>query len=131
MMILLTASCWPQNATRIELYGSKNMMVLGRHGGGWQAFSGDGKVVAQQYGRFPDPAHKENFISCIKSRKDASANPEEGHRSAALVHLGNIALRVGGELRFRAETETFADNDRANALVKRNYRGKFKVPDVV
>ncbi len=122
---------WPQNATRIELYGSKNMMVLGRHGGVWQAFSGDGKVVAQQYGRFPDPSHKENFISCIKSRKDASANPEAGHRSATLVHLGNIALRVGGELRFRAETETFADNDRANALVKRNYRGKFKVPDVV
>jgi len=26
---------WPQCATRIEFYGTKDMMMLGRQGGGW------------------------------------------------------------------------------------------------
>ncbi len=29
---------WMQNSTRIEIYGTKAMMVVGRHGGGWQVF---------------------------------------------------------------------------------------------
>ena len=29
---------WMQNATRIEIYGTEGMMVVGRHGGGWQVF---------------------------------------------------------------------------------------------
>ena len=27
---------WSQNATRVEMYGSEQMMTIGRHGGGWQ-----------------------------------------------------------------------------------------------
>src|SRR5512143_2788029 len=29
---------WPQCSTRIELYGTKGLMMVGRHGGGWQVF---------------------------------------------------------------------------------------------
>ena len=29
---------WMQNSTRIEIYGTKAMMVVGRMGGGWQVF---------------------------------------------------------------------------------------------
>jgi len=122
---------WPQNATRIELYGSKNLMTLGRHGGGWQIFTDEGKIVKQEYGRFPDDEHKENFIACIKSRKPTNANPEEGHRSAVLVHMANIAYRIGDTLRFDAQTETFVDNAAANRLVRRDYRKGFAVPDVI
>ena len=28
---------YPFIGTRIEIYGSDGMMILGRHGGGWQA----------------------------------------------------------------------------------------------
>jgi predicted dehydrogenase len=122
---------WLQNSTRIEFYGSKNLMVLGRHGGGWQVFTGDGEVVSQEWGLFPDDVHKENFVSSIKSRKKASASAEEGHRSALLVHLANIAYRVGNDLRFDRETETFVDNAPANELAKGHYREKFSVPDTV
>ena len=36
---------WTQNATRIEIYGTRRMMYVGRHGGGWQVLEGGGKVV--------------------------------------------------------------------------------------
>ena len=52
---------WQHNATRIEIYGSKQQMLIGRHGGGWQVFdrpqSRKPVVKAQMYGRFPDPDH--------------------------------------------------------------------------
>ena len=34
---------WPQNATRIEFYGTKGLMILGRHGGGWQVFTNEAR----------------------------------------------------------------------------------------
>ena len=122
---------WHQNATRIELYGTKNLMVLGRHGGGWQVFAADGKVVAQEYGRFPDVHHKENFIRSVRSRELPSADIEEGHRSAVLVHLGNIATRLGRTIDFDAKTERITNDARANGMLKRQYRKPFTIPEAI
>ena len=121
---------WPQNATRIELYGTKNLMTIGRHGGGWQVFAADGKVVAQEYGRFPDVHHKENFVQAVRSRELPSADVEEGHRSAVLVHLGNIATRLGRKLDFDGKTERITNDREADRMLKRNYRKPFTIPEV-
>lgn len=123
---------WYQNATRIELYGTKNLLVLGRHGGGWQAFTAEGKVVDECYGYHPDPDHKENFIQCIRSRQRPNSDVEIGHESTVLVHLANIAYRVGHRrLEFDAKSEQFGDDTEANRLLKRDYREKFRVPEIV
>ena len=129
---------WPQCATRIELYGTKGLMVLGRHGGGWQVFekaetvSRAGKVVAQRHGRIPDPAHKENFIQCVRTRERPNADIEEGHVSAVLSHLGNIAYRVGSrKLVFDGAAERFVGDEEANRLLKREFRAPYAIPDEV
>lgn len=123
---------WPQSATRIELYGTKRLMILGRHGGGWQVFTEDGKVEKQLFGRFPDPPHQENFIRCVRSRERPNADAEEGHRSAALVHLANISLRLGGrKIAFDPKTETITGDAEANRLLGREYRPRFSVPDAI
>ena len=123
---------WTQNATRIELYGSELMMTVGRHGGGWQVTTSGGKVVDQMYGRHPDPYHQKNFIDCVKNRKRPNADIEIAHRSCVLVHMGNIAHRVGNKkLRFDPKTERFLDNGEANKLLKRRYRKKHKIPEEV
>ncbi len=123
---------WPQNATRIELYGTEGMMIVGRHGGGWQVFTGRGKVVAQEYGRVPDHLHKQNFLDCIRSRKQPNADIAIGHYSACLIHLASIALRVGegSTLDFDPEKERFNDR-RANQLLKRKYRKPYVIPERV
>jgi len=131
---------WPQCSTRIEFYGTKALMFLGRHGGGWQVFVGSepksrpGKIVAQCYGRIPDEPHKENVVRCIRTRERPNADIEEGHRSAILSHLGNISYRVGArKLAFDATTETFVGEgaEAANRLVKPPYRDPYVIPDPV
>lgn len=128
---------WPQCATRIELYGTKGLMVVGRHGGGWQVFdkakeqSGPGEVVAQAYGRHPEVEHKEDFLSAIRDNRLPNADIEEGHRSAVMVHLACISTRLGGrKLLFDPATETTNDPE-ANELLKRQYRHPFVVPEEV
>jgi hypothetical protein len=127
---------WPQNAERIEIYGSQGLMYVGRHGCGWQVYdrpkSRQPVLVAQEHGTFPDPEHKENFCQAIRSRGLPSADIEEGHKSTLLCQYANISYRLGGEKLFiDPQTETCQGNAAANALLKREYRSPYVVPDQV
>jgi predicted dehydrogenase len=126
---------WPQNATRIEIYGTEGVMYVGRHGGGWEVYqrpvSRKPVVAKRVFGRFPDPEHKENFIRCIRSRERPNADIEHGHRSALLVHYATASLRAGGvKVNIDPQTEHM-DNPRAQALFKRQYREPWIVPEEV
>lgn len=119
---------WPMNATRIELYGTKQLMVLGRHGDGWQAMTANGHLEKQEQGPFPDPEHKEDFFRAVRERKRPSADVEDGHLSMNLVHLANIAYRTGAKLDWDAANERVTNNEAANAMLKREYRSAYEVP---
>jgi predicted dehydrogenase len=121
---------WLHNATRIELYGSKQMMVVGRHGGGWQATVYPWEVVAQHFGRPCDDEHYANFVECVKDRRKPNADIETLHPSVCMLHMANVAHRVGNrKIRFDAEQERFDDPD-ANALLGRVYRPAYAVPRI-
>ena len=123
---------WTQNATRIEIYGSERMMTIGRHGGGWIVTISGGKIVDKMYGRFPDAPHQKNFVECVKSRKRPNADVEVLHPSCSMLHLANIAHRVGNQtLKYDAKAEKFIDHAQANQLVKRDYRKKYEIPERV
>lgn len=127
---------WPQNATRIELFGTKGLMVVGRHGGGWQVFdrtkSRQPVVKDQMYGRFPDVDHKEDFIQCVRNRKRPSADVLEGHLSALLIHYANISYRLGGQkLQIDPASEEIEGNPEAMGLFKRTYRKPYAIPEEV
>jgi len=125
---------YPFNATKIEIYGSKGMMILGRQGGGWQLYDEGGSKIAsdkQQHSEM-QAAHVENFVSCIRSRNRPNADIEHGHISAALCHMANISFRVGNrKLEFDGSTETFVNDKEANHLLKRSYRDPWVVPEQV
>ena len=126
---------WPQSATRIELYGEKGMMCVGRMGGGWQVFvrTKDRKPVVkdEMYGRFPDPDHKANFVESVKSHKRPNADIEEGHRSMLMVHYANISCRLGGrKLAIDPKTDHILDDAEAMSLFKREYRKPWVVEEV-
>jgi predicted dehydrogenase len=123
---------WTQNATRVELYGSEQMMVIGRHGGGWQVTTSGGKVLAQQYGRPADEPHYQNFIECVKSRKLPTADIRIAHNACVMTHMANIAHRVGNSaLEFDVSNQKFVDHNEANALLKRNYRENYAIPEEI
>jgi predicted dehydrogenase len=122
---------WLHNATRIELYGSQQMMVVGRHGGGWQATVYPWEIVSQQYGRPCDDEHYADFVRSVKTRAQPNADIEKLHPSVCMLHMANVAHRVGNrKIRFDARTERFEDPE-ANSLLGRSYRAGYEVPEVV
>ena len=76
--------------------------------------------------------HIRNFLECVKSRQRPNSDLETvGHPASLLCHFGNVAWRVGRTLRIDPATETFVDDDQANALRTRPaYRAPWKLPEV-
>lgn len=79
--------------------------------------------------RLPKFAH---FFKAVRSRNvaDVTAPVLPAHLSCVHCHVGNIAYRIGHTLNFDPEKEMFVDCDEANALIKRQYREGFEVPQL-
>jgi predicted dehydrogenase len=127
---------WPQNAERIEIYGSEGLMIVGRHGCGWQVFDRpkDRKpvIAAEHNGPFPDDEHFDNFLESVRNRKRPNADIEEGHRSTLMCQLANISYRLGGRKLLVDDTsETLIGDAEANGMLKREYRKPWVVPESV
>ncbi len=111
-------------------------MVLGRHGMGWQVFgrpkSRQPVVVAQEYGRWTDDEHKNDFLNAIRNGNKPIADIEEAHLSTLYSQFGNISYRLGGEkLIVDPKTETFTNSPQGNELLKREYRAPYAIPEHV
>ena len=71
--------------------------------------------------------HQENFIACVRSRQDPVANVEAGHRSAAICHLGNIAMLLKRPLRWDPVKEEFPGDAEANCWLDRPKREPWRL----
>jgi len=69
--------------------------------------------------------HMGNFFDCIRSRKAPICEPEIGHRSVSVCHLGVIAIRLGRKLQWNPSREQFVDDKEANAFIARPQRKPF------
>ena len=124
---------WPFSGTRIEIHGTKQFMFLSRHGGGWEAYDGNGESVEVSHDNFTEitTKHLEHFLDCVRTRNTPMGDIEDLHYSSLLCMYGNIAYRTGRRVYVNPETEGFINDDEANALVKRSYREPWVVPEQV
>jgi hypothetical protein len=127
---------WPQVATRIDIYGDKGVMQVGRMGGGWQVFvrTKDRQPVVkdQMYGRFPDAPHRENFIQCIRSHQKPNADIEIGHRSHLTLHYATISYRSGGRtLNVDPKTQHVDDVEAMKFFRRDEMRKPWTIPEEV
>ena len=74
--------------------------------------------------------HLQNWLDCIKTREKPVADVEIGHRSVTVCHLANIARAVGRPLRWDPAAETFVGDTAADALLVRERRQGFELPEV-
>lgn len=103
-------------------YGTKGVLIMG-HTVGWKLFGPRNKLIAEQTGQADLVAHHSNFLDAIRGKvKEVNASPMVGHLAATVVHLANIAARVGSQLEFNPETESITNNAQAAMMVKRQYR---------
>jgi predicted dehydrogenase len=75
-------------------------------------------------------AHIRNFLDCLKSRSLPTCDIEIAHRSTNTCHLGNIAYRLGRKLEWDAENERFKNDSQADALLAREPRKGYELPQV-
>ena len=74
--------------------------------------------------------HLQNWIDCMRTREKPVADVEIGHRSVTVCHLANIARAVGRPLRWDPAAERFHDDAAADALLVRERRKGFELPEV-
>ncbi len=65
---------------------------------------------------------KQDFVDCVRSRKQPVITAEIGHRAATMCQLGHIAALLGQRLKWDAAAERFIGSDSANALLTRPHR---------
>jgi predicted dehydrogenase len=72
------------------------------------------------------------FIEGVRQRKREAlgVDIEDGHHSAVLCHLANVAYRLGRTVEFDPSGEQCPGDDKANQLLTRAYRKPFVVPDM-
>ncbi|MGD8501682.1 MAG: Gfo/Idh/MocA family oxidoreductase [Phycisphaerales bacterium] len=66
--------------------------------------------------------HRQNFLDCIKSRKETIAPAEVGHRSISVGLLGEIAMLTERRLRWDPDREVFVNDEQANRMLSRPMR---------
>jgi predicted dehydrogenase len=103
------------------------------HDGGWDVTFKDGSkgpVVEAEHGVRAGGAHEKNFVECIKSRQEPNAPIEVGRLSTTICHLGNICARLKRDVVFDPKTETFGQDEAANAYLTKEHRKPYELPPV-
>jgi predicted dehydrogenase len=113
-----------------EFYGTRGKMFLSKRGKLEILDERNRPIEAQPKNPPQLLGHVADFLDAIKTGRPPNAGIETGHLSTTLVHLGNLALRLGRSLRFDPRTEQIPGDEQANALLSRKYRagGHWAIP---
>jgi predicted dehydrogenase len=74
--------------------------------------------------------HMRDFLAAIDSRGKPVADIEQGHISTASCILANLAMQLGRTLTWDHQKQQVVNDDEANRLLRRSYRGPWVHPEV-
>ena len=122
---------------QLEFHGTKGTLTITRSGyqiKGERWGSGPNRKVQMEDSSMPGSnseqhrLHVSHFVDCVKARKRPIADVEDGHLTAVMCHLGNIATRLGRSVRWDAENERIVGDAEADRWLARPYRAPWKLP---
>jgi predicted dehydrogenase len=70
----------------------------------------------------PDPEPFPAFPEAVKTREKTGGHAEAAHRAAAIMHLANIAIRMGRKIKYDPVKEEIVGDAEANRLVRQPMR---------
>ncbi len=102
--------------------------IEGPNGKIFKGFESDIPNLRKLIDTLPDPEPQITvFSESVRTRKKFALNEVNGHRSASLVNLGKIALRLGRTLEYDPVKEEFVNDPEANKLIDQPMRGEWKI----
>ena len=104
----------------VAFYGEEGSLVI--TGSGYKVYDMAGKILAEGAVQTDDAGHIGNFLTCIRDGQRPNAEIEEGVKSTALCHLGNIAYRTGRTVKFDVQAKRIVGDEEQLALWSREYR---------
>ena len=109
--------------------GSKGFML--KNVDKWETFYGKERKPGDSGSGLGN--HYLNFTEAIRNNAPDSLNGniEDGVLSCSLIHLANISYRLGRSLEFDPNLKEFKSDDEANAMLSKQYRAPFVVPENV
>jgi hypothetical protein len=122
----------------VAFHGNNGVLVVDR--GGWEVYAeterSGGKSRYREIGVPRQGSgntdyhflHVSNFIDCVRSRQLPRSDVEIGHNSMIACHLGNIAFRLGRQIRWDIDKECFIGDPEAGRFLLREYRAPWKLP---
>ncbi len=126
--VKLIAADNKRNAQGVRFEGSEGWIHVKR----WSIDAGPKSILTSKIGDdeihlYKSENHKQDFIDCVKSRKDPVAPVEVGHRSCTVCLLGQIAMKADRKLKWDPDKERFVDDDAANKLLSRPMRAPWRI----
>lgn len=126
----------PGDGGNVFVYGDKGWMSIGSES--YRVYFGNRNEPgpAKTEEDFPEEIRTngwKNLVDCVRSGKKENLDKPmiEGHLSASLCHLGIISYRMGRELTFNPDTESFVNDPAADRLLTRDYRPPYVMPEKV
>ncbi|HWR53754.1 MAG TPA: Gfo/Idh/MocA family oxidoreductase [Bryobacteraceae bacterium] len=122
----------------VEFHGNNGVLVIDR--GGWEVYPETDAIDKTREYKMPGVPrqssgnqdyhllHVQNFVDCMRSRKQPRSDVEIGHNSMIACHLGNIAYRLGRQVKWDVDSETFVNDAEAQRYVGKEYRAPWKLP---
>lgn len=97
-----------QNGWSITFLGDKATMVLDEDGYKVYAepWKKDAPPIAEELAPVPVESHIQNFLDCIKSRKDPNCTVEIAAQAVAGPHLANLAMFGGKKVKLSSDLTT-------------------------
>lgn len=116
-------------------YGEKGYMVVKGYGT-YETYLGDKREKGPARTETGELGlHFQNWFDAIRARDMSIQNGpvQTGHLSSSLAHLGNISYRLERQLQFDPVAERFIGEgeNEANAMLSRDYRAPYLLPDVI
>jgi predicted dehydrogenase len=113
----------PDDVARYFVTGPKGK-IRGDYG---KAKASEPAALLEQAERGPEPEALVNFETAVKTRKQPGGNARVSHRSATLLNLSNIAIRLGRKLKYDPVRQEFAGDEQANRLVDQPMRAPWHI----
>jgi predicted dehydrogenase len=127
---LLTSVSNPMGNCGVKIVGERGQIAFRSFGGGNTITPPElakEPIRPEEIHLYDSRNHGQNFLDCVRSRRDPVSDIEVGHRTMSVCHIAEIALRLDRPLKWDPVKEEFLGDEEANRWRTWPYRALWNI----